>query len=222
MIAALRGVVTHFDVDTATAWIDVHGVSYEVRVPAFASDWVASRERSVDEPPDETTLYTYYHVSERSPSPLLIAFQHRAERDFFRKFIEVPDVGPTKAVRALTKPVSEIARWIEGGDVKALQSLPGIGARLSQTIVAQLAGKLTQEALLRDGGEVTAPPAADAEGIREDAVEALVSLQYSRRDAERAVEQALAGGRAFAALEDLLRAVLEHQAPADAAAEATP
>ncbi|MCB9490705.1 MAG: hypothetical protein H6674_01395 [Dehalococcoidia bacterium] len=220
MIAALRGVVTHFDVDTATAWIDVHGVSYEVRVPAFASEWVASRERAADEAQDETTVYTYYHVSERNPAPLLIAFQHRAERDFFRKFIEVPDVGPTKAVRALTKPVSEIARWIESSDVKALQSLPGIGARLSQTIVAQLAGKLTQEALLRDGTEATPAPVADSEGIRDDAVEALVSLQYSRRDAERAVEQAVASGREFAALEDLLRAILEHQAPADAAAEA--
>ncbi|MGE3961489.1 MAG: Holliday junction branch migration protein RuvA [Dehalococcoidia bacterium] len=213
MIAALRGDVTHFDAETATAWVDVQGVSYEVRVPAFASDWVATELES----PEPTTVYTYYHVSERNPAPLLVGFQHRAERDFFRKFIEVPDVGPTKAVRALTKPVSEIARWIEAGDVKSLQLLPGIGARLSQTIVAQLAGKLTQEALLRAGAEAAVEPAPDAAGIREDAVDALVALQYSRRDAEYAVEQAVATGREFAALEDLLRAVLEQQAPAEAA-----
>lgn len=212
MIAALRGPITYYDSDTATAWVDVQGVSYEVRVPAFASEWVSASEESGE----ETVVYTYYHVSERNPAPLLIGFQFRAERDFFRKFIEVPDVGPTKAVRALTKPVSEIARWIEAGDVKALQSLPGIGARLSQTIVAQLAGKLTQEALLRDGVEPSPAPEVDRDAIRADAVEALVALQYSRRDAERAVEQAVASGREFPALEDLLRAVLEHEAPVDA------
>ena len=212
MIAALRGHVTHYDAANATAWIDVQGVSYEVRVPAFAGEWIATCEAS----PEETVLYTYYHVSERNPSPLLVAFQHRAERDFFRKFIEVPDVGPTKAVRALTKPVSEIARWVEAGDVKSLQSLPGIGARLSQTIVAQLAGKLTQEALLRAADQpAQGAPAAVVVDLHEDAVEALVSLQYSRRDAERAVEQAVASGREFTVLEDLLRAVLEHQAPTE-------
>jgi len=211
MIVALRGMVTHYEPETATAWVDVQGVFYEVRIPVFASEWIASVE---DAP--ETTIYTYYHASERSPQPLLIGFQHRAEREFFRKFIEVPDVGPTKAVRALTRPVSEIARWIEGGDVKALQQLPGIGQRLSQTIVAQLSGKLTQEALLRAGVDVADVAEPDADDVRSDAVEALVSLQYSRRDAERAVEQALETRPSIATLEELLRAVLEHEAPTEA------
>lgn len=211
MIAALRGTVSRWDAATATAWVDVQGVTYEVRMPAFAGDWIASVEG------EEATVYTYYHVSERNPQPLIVGFQYLAEREFFRKFIEVPDVGPTKAMRALTRPVSEIARWVESGDVRAIQQLPGIGTRLSQTIVAQLAGKLTQEALLRDvaDGE-RAAVAASAEDIRGDAVEALISLQYSRRDAERAVEQALADRPDTASIEELLRAVLEHQAPAEA------
>jgi len=209
MIAALTGTVTHWNAETATAWVLVQGVTYEVRIPAFAADWIAS---VLDQ--GETTVHTYYHVSERQPAPLLVGFQHLAEREFFRKFIEVPDVGPTKAVRALTRPVSEIARWIEAGDVKAIQQLPGIGQRLSQTIVAQLTGRLTLEALLRDG--VVEAPSAPAAGayLREDAVEALVSLQYTRRDAERAVEQVLEARPDIESLEDLLRAVLEQQAPA--------
>jgi holliday junction DNA helicase RuvA len=215
MIAALHGCVTHYDPETATAWVDVAGVWYEVRVPAFAGEWFSALV-GADEP---TTIYTYYHVSERNPQPLLVGFQHRAERDFFRKFIEVPDVGPTKAVRALTRPVSEIARWIEAGDVKSIRLLPGIGERLSQTIVARLAGKLTLEALLRDGESVT--PSAEAvpslDALREDAVEALVSLQYTRRDAEVAVDAALAEHPSLDSLEALLRAVFEREAPAEAA-----
>jgi Holliday junction resolvasome RuvABC DNA-binding subunit len=148
-------------------------------------------DRSLLGQPD-TRLYTWYHVSERSPTPLLVGFQHEAEREFFRKFIEVPDVGPTKAVRALTRPVSEIARWIEAEDVKSLRELPGIGQRLSQTIVAQLQGKLVQEALLRDAsGEAVLPVASLADGLRSDAIEALMALQYTRRDAESAVNEAM-------------------------------
>ncbi len=209
MIAALRGVVTQWDETTSIAWIEVQGVTYEVRIPAFAAEWIDSL---VDAEP--TLIYTYYHVSDRSPQPLIIGFQHLAERDFFRKFIEVPDVGPVKAVRALTFPVAEIARWIEAEDVKAIQQLPGIGVRLSQTIVAQLAGKLAYDALPAATGTRAAAAGGDRSGAREDAIEALVALQYTRREAERAVMDAMRAHADLEAVEDLLRVVLEQQAPA--------
>jgi len=208
MIAALRGMPVHWDEDGNTLWLDVGGVVYELLLPAFAAEWVASLEEGA-----EAHLYTYYHVAERNPRPVLIGFPRLAEREFFRKFIEVPDVGPTKAVRALTHPVSEIARWIEGGETKALQQLPGIGTRLAQTIVARLQGRLTQEALLRDEvGDVT--PASGAPNVRDDAVEALVTLQYGRREAERVVDAVVAEHPDADDLETLLRLVLERQAPA--------
>ena len=212
MIAALRGALERWDEPSATAWIEVAGVSYEVVVPAFAAEWVAGHALG-----DEIRLYTYYHVSERSPTPLLVGFPHAAERDFFRTFIEVPDVGPVKAVRALTFPVSEIARWVEAEDVRALQQLPGIGARLAQTIVARLHGRLREVALLHE------EPAAGGAGgaapdLRGDAVDALTALQYGRREAERLVEAALRADPALEGLEELLRAVLEQQAARGASA----
>ncbi len=212
MIAALRGALERWDEPSATAWLEVAGVSYEVVVPAFAAEWVAGHALG-----DEIRLYTYYHVSERSPTPLLVGFPHAAERDFFRTFIEVPDVGPVKAVRALTFPVSEIARWVEAEDVRALQQLPGIGARLAQTIVARLHGRLREVALLHE------EPAAGGAGgaapdLRGDAVDALTALQYGRREAERLVEAALRADPALEGLEELLRAVLEQQAARGASA----
>lgn len=207
MIAALRGLFVQWDAESNTLWLDVAGVTYELIVPAFAADWITQNE-----PGDELHIYTYYHVSERSPKPLIIGFPRLAERDFFRKFIEVPDVGPIKAVRALTRPISEIARWVETEDVKALQQLPGIGTRLSQTIVAQLHGKLVQEALLRDEVEGVAVQTPD---LRDDAVEALVQLQYARREAERVVGEVLIARPEIESLEQLLRVVLEQQAPAN-------
>jgi Holliday junction DNA helicase RuvA len=209
MIVSLTGTLTRWDSDTSVAWIEVGGVGYEVLVPVFAHSWIEQHALE-----DELRLYTYYHVSERQPAPLLICFQYEQERQFFRKFIDVPDVGPVKAVRALTHPVSEIARWVEAGDVKALQQLPGIGQRLSQTIVANLQGKLTQEAMLGDATSPDSQRVAVVGALFEDAVNALVSLQYSHREAAQLVTSRLRSEPNEIELEDLLRSILEQQAPA--------
>ena len=207
MIAALRGELVHWDEANSVLWVDVHGVTYELIVPAFAGEWVARHNRG-----EEIHLYTYYHLSQRNPKPLIIGFPRLAEREFFRKFIDVPDVGPTKAVKALARPISEIARWVETEDAVALQQLPGIGERLAQAIVARLHGRLLQEALLRD--ELEPSDGVEATDIRGDAVEALETLQYGRREAERLVSDVLLARPELDSLEELLRLVLEQQAPA--------
>ena len=209
MIVSLSGMLTRWDADTSVAWVEVGGVGYEVLIPVFAHGWL--EQHAID---NELRLYTYYHVSERQPAPLLIGFQHEQERQFFRKFIDVPDVGPVKAVRALTHPVSEIARWVEAEDVKALQQLPGIGQRLSQTIVANLHGKLTQEAMLGDDAAPSSERTAAVSALFVDAVDALMSLQYSHREAEQLVTARLRSEPEAVELEELLRSILEQQAPA--------
>ena len=210
MIAALRGQLARWDAARLALWLETGGVTYELTVPAFAAEWAGGHELG-----EELQLYTYEHATERQPVATLYGFPHLAEREFFRKFIEVPDVGPAKAVRALTRSISEIAGWVEAEDTRALQQLPGIGARSSQTIVAHLRGKLLQEALLRDQPDgATATPAHD---LRADAVDALVALQYPRREAEQVVANALVGRPDLDTLEAVLRYVLEQRAPAGGA-----
>ncbi len=208
MIAALRGELVRWDAEASTLWIDAGGVTYEVNMPAFTADWAASHAEG-----EEVRVFTYHHATERQPVPTLYGFTHLAEREFFRKFIEVPDMGPAKAVRALTYPISEIAGWIEAEDQRSLRQLPGIGERLSQTIIAHLHGKLVQEALLRDAIEAGdgAGPTAD---VRDDAVDALVALQYPRREAQRVVASAMAEEPELRTLEEVLRYVLERRGAA--------
>jgi len=204
VIAALSGQLARWDPERSTLWIDAGGVTYEVYMPAFAAEWAASHAEG-----EAVQVFTYHHATERQPVPTLYGFTHLAEREFFRKFIDVPDMGPAKAVRALTHPISEIAGWIEAEDQRALRQLPGIGERLSQTIIAHLHGKLVQEALLRDAVDGDgAGPAAD---VRDDAVDALVALQYPRREAQRVVAAALTEEPALVTLEEVLRYVLERR-----------
>ena len=206
MIAAVRGAFVRWDAERSALWIEAGGVTYEVHMPAFAADWAAAHAAG-----DEVRVFTYAHATERQPAPTLYGFPRLAEREFFRKFIEAPDMGPAKAVRALARPVSEIAGWIEADDRQSLVRLPGIGERGASTIVAHLRGKLVQEALLRDGA---GPAREAAPDLRTDAVDALVALQYPRREAEQAVAAAIGARPELGALEDVLRYVLEQRAPA--------
>ena len=206
MIVSLEGTLTHWDAEGSVAWVEVGGVGYEVRIPVFAHSWVEGHELG-----QGLRLHTYYHASERQPVPLLIGFQHEQERQFFRKFIDVPDVGPIKAVRALTHPVSQIASWVEAEDSHALQQLPGIGLRLSQTIIANLQGRLVDLLGTDFEGDTTVTTAG---ALFEDAVAALEALQFPAREAERLVTDRLRRAPPVTELEELLRQILEEQAPA--------
>lgn len=98
--------------------------------------------REQAEKDDTTALYIYYHVSERQPKPVLIGFATPEDRSFFQLFITVAAIGPMKAVKALTRPVGEIALAIEQKDVSFLSQLSGIGKRTAEKIIATLHGKV--------------------------------------------------------------------------------
>jgi holliday junction DNA helicase RuvA len=112
-------------------------VGYEVMVPSVVMDKL--HDKSVG---DEVALFIFYQQSERQPKPVLIGFNTDLEREFFQSFITAEDIGPLKAVKALTIPISEIAAAIETKDIHKLKTLKGIGGRTAQKIIATLNGKM--------------------------------------------------------------------------------
>ncbi|MGQ9573180.1 MAG: Holliday junction branch migration protein RuvA [Dehalococcoidia bacterium] len=206
MISHLHGVLRKKNDEEMSVEVEVNGVSYEVFLPMFV--WRAFEDAELGR---EIDLDTFYYAAERQPIPKLIGFKRPAEREFFKKFIDVPDVGPTKALRALVFSISAIARWIEEGDVASLSRLPGIAERTAGKMVAELRGKVTEFALLRDEGfaempEVGPPPALD-ETIR-DAVEGLVSLGYGRGEAKRLVDE-IVKEQALSSAEEIILAIFQ-------------
>jgi Holliday junction DNA helicase RuvA len=186
VISHLRGLLARKNELASTVEVDVGGVWYEVELPAFV--WRAMEDRDVGE---EVELETFYFVTQNAPIPRLIGFQREVERGFFEKLVTVPNVGPTTATKALVFSVSTIARWIEAGDTAQLGKLPSIGKRSAETIVAQLRGKVTEEALLADEGFDKPEPKHEAppSEVSRDATDALVALGYARSEAERLVAQ---------------------------------
>jgi Holliday junction DNA helicase RuvA len=186
VISHLRGRLARKNELASSVELDVGGVWYEVELPAFV--WRALEDRQVDE---ELELETFYFVTQNAPIPRLIGFLREVERGFFEKLVTVPNVGPTTAAKALAFSVSTIARWIEDGDTAAMGRLPGIGKRSAETIVAQLRGKVTEEALLADEGFDKPEPKVEKgpSEVTRDATDALVALGYGRSEAERLVAQ---------------------------------
>ena len=204
MISHLTGTLTKKTQARQSIEMTINGIGYEVLLPTFV--WRALESTSLGE---EVSFEIYYHVPERSPTPLLVGFTRDIERDFFRKLVEVPDLGPTKAMRALVYSVSTIATWIEQSDERSLRSLPGVGERLAKTMVAHLKGKVVNEALLQD--EHFASPAAKAgppslTEVQQLAVAGLVRLGYKESEASRWVEQVSKDGEPVEP-EELIRAV---------------
>lgn len=209
VITHLSGRVARMDIAGPTVELDVGGVRYEVYVPLFLWPELPALNDS-DGPGPELGLHIHYSVSVNQPVPVLVGFLRRAERDFFRKFVTVEGMGPTKAAKAMVISVSAIARAIEQEDRPTLTRLPGVGARAADKIIAALRGKVVAEAAMHDSG-IDRP--VDARALEEgrlagDAVEAIVALGFPRPEARRRVEEARAADPSLATVEDLTLAVL--------------
>jgi Holliday junction DNA helicase RuvA len=189
VISYLRGKVLELDGSMVT--LDVQGVGYEVMLPAIEMKVLRARlhRENGGAEPAEITLHIHYHVSERQPVPVLIGFTERQSREFFRALLTVVDVGPALAAKAMTVPVCEFAGAIERRDVRMLGTLPGIGKRKADQIVATLKGRVLQYALL-PSPEMEEAPLAAAGDFMDDVSAVLQRLGYKRVEAEAMIRRA--------------------------------
>jgi len=172
----------------ATALIDAGaGLWYEVLVPACDVERLSRRVGQ------DVILHTIHYLegdlSRGAVTPRLVGFLAESDREFFKVFTTVKGIGARKALRALARPVAEIAAAIGSKDAKFLVALPEIGKRSAETIIAELHGKVDAYAgeLPAAGAEVTAlsEPAAEAVAV-------LVQLGEKRPDAAALVERVVA------------------------------
>jgi Holliday junction DNA helicase RuvA len=114
--------------------------------------------------------------------PRFVGFLSEVEREFFDLICEVDGVGVRKALRAMVRPVGEIARAIEEQDAAALATLPGIGAATAERMIAKLRRRMPKFALLLPR---EAPGEAAAGDVLAETFEVLRSLGHSDTDARR-------------------------------------
>jgi Holliday junction DNA helicase RuvA len=162
----------------------VGGIGYEILIPSYIMNEV-KRDARED---TELRLYISFNQTERQPKPILVGFKSPLDKKFFELFISVEDIGPTAAIKALVKPVREIARSIEEKDIRALRQLKGIGERKAEKIVATLKGKVAMYALMQEAEKVPEV----TEDFRKEVGTVLVSqLGHKHVEASKMIEEAI-------------------------------
>lgn len=143
--------------------------------------------------------------------PRRLGFATEAELEFFELFCTVEKIGVKKALKAIARPVKEIADAISRQDAKWLTTLPGIGAATAEQIVTTLKRKVTKfavaaPAVAAAGGGRKAgadDPGVTAEGVGidgqviEDVYQALMSVGHNPVEARTKVDQLIQSGKPF-------------------------
>ncbi len=203
MISRIKGKLLHLDDEQAT--LDNPPFEYQVLITDF------SRRRLQSQVGEEVSLHTIHFLDGNVAqggrmTPRLVGFVSEIEREFFDLFCSVDGVGVKKALRAMVRPVQDIATAIEQQDVKTLSTLPGIGAATADRVIAKLKRKMPKFALLvtPEGKEVNVE-----RDVIEETYQILITLGHSESEARRYLDGPLQSNKQFKDVESLLQAVYE-------------
>jgi Holliday junction DNA helicase RuvA len=203
MITKITGKIAALAQDELTLAVDAF--EHEILISEFT-------RRSLQNRLGETiSLHTIEYL-EGNPmqgrlTPRMIGFLNVVEREFFDLICSVDGVGVKKALRALVRPVSEVAAAIEDQDAKVLSSLPGVGPALAERIIAKLRRKVPKFALL-----VAREIPGEIEGKRDvigETYEVLVGLGHSESEARRLVDNVIGTKKKFTDVQELLQIIYD-------------
>ena len=193
--------------------LQIGPMEYQVLVPDFVRRQLQGRIGQ------EVALHTSEYLDGNPMQgrvvPRLIGFLTEAELDFFELFCTVDKVGVRKAIKALIRPIRDIADAIQRQDAKWLTTLPGVGAATAEQIVATLRRKVTKFALMAPaprGPEAAAEPPLVDGNLLEDAYQALVSVGHGPAEARDRLDRVLTGGKRFKSVEEILMAIYKQGA----------
>src|SRR5438270_6854117 len=140
MITKINGVINR--VLDEEIRLQVGAMEYQVLVPEFVRRIL--QHRHGEEVSLHTSEYLDGNQAQSRMVPRMIGFLHEIELDFFELFCTVDKVGVRKAMKALVRPIREIADAIQRQDSKWLTSLPGVGPATADQVVATLRRKVTR------------------------------------------------------------------------------
>jgi holliday junction DNA helicase RuvA len=196
MIARISGRIVECEAESIV--VDVGGVGYLVSVPSSLA-----AELSLDQ---QITLRV--HTQVREDAITLFGFADRGQRQAFEQLLTVNGVGARIALAVLgTLTVNELAAAVAQEDLRVLQRVSGVGKRVAQRIVFDLAGKLVPEFVPLGPGQVAPVPTPKPQ---DPLPLALAQLGYKRSEIDKAQAWLAAQGQAEVPLPERIKLSLKH------------
>lgn len=156
--------------------IDCNGVGYLVNISLHTFSQI----------PDSEAISLYTHLQVKEDDHTLYGFVQKSEREMFRLLISVSGVGTSTARTMLSSlSPSEVSEAIAKGDVPTIQSVKGIGAKTAQRVILDLKDKVLK--VLGDEEVFVSQNNTN----KEEALSALETLGYNRRQAGKVVDKIL-------------------------------
>ncbi len=163
--------------------LDVRDVGYLLEISNQTYDELPSEDEEVE-------LLVYHHVTDNDQR--LFGFASQNEKDLFELLITVKGVGPKLGLTILSGlPAEEITGAIVQEDKSALSQIKGIGKKTAQRMILELKDKISE--MVDATYSSTSSTSNVASNVKEEAVSALQSLGFKKRDAEESIELAAKG-----------------------------
>ncbi|TDJ51900.1 MAG: Holliday junction branch migration protein RuvA [Nitrospina sp.] len=193
MIAHLKGRLLHKS--PVSLVVDVQGVGYEVFIPLTAYYQL---------PECGATIALFIHTHLREESLKLFGFLNAEEKQMFELLIRISKVGPKIALAILSgMTAQDLTQAVFNNDISTLNTIPGVGRKTAERLALELKDKLS-EMNLQPQTTAAATGSAPGNGLRDDAVSALVNLGYKKAQAEQALRKVWRD-EARPSLEELIR-----------------
>ena len=175
MISFIKGTVAQVLADSVI--LDNNGLGWQV----FMSGSALSRLPHAGE-----TVMLYTHMQLKEDGVSMFGFPEPQEKQLFEMLISVTGVGPKVALSILSVlSPSQLIIAILTDDTASLCKAPGVGKKTAQRVSLELRDKIKSKEAesVIDPQQSLSPNQQE----RQDAMDALIALGYSRADAVRAV-----------------------------------
>ena len=157
--------------------IDNHGVGYLINITLNTSTSIG----------EQSEVKLYVHLAIREDAHVLYGFYTEEERSLFLQLITVSGVGCNTARLILSSlTVRETIEAIANNNIRAIQSVKGIGAKTAQRIIVDLHDKVLK---LNISDEEKTPLAYNT--LKEEALSALMVLGFNRTSIEKILDKLL-------------------------------
>lgn len=172
MIAYLKGTLARKS--TEAIIVDVHDVGYEVEISSQTFEQLPAEGK-------ELKLLIHHHITDNDQR--LFGFFSSDEKELFELLNAVKGVGPKLGLKILSGlPAAQIIQAILQSDKAALSRISGIGKKTAERMILELKDKIGEIATA-----ASSPSASVSGNLKEEAISALESLGFKKRDAEKAV-----------------------------------